>query len=260
VADVTVGRGRRGWLGWPGLLRGLRRLPVQARVALAAAVALIVAGVGVGVWWLVDDDGGTDAGNDAAGADLTLPSTTVNTGDLEVSAPAGWLPIPVPDLGFGVAVPPGWEAVVLSPEGLSTLADAEPAVPDFTESAHAAASRGSVLYAAGIDADDRVSDLEIGGAPDTGVTDQASLEAYARDLTQQEARAGARVEPVADAAGPSVRLRFRVGAGDEAAEGTETLVLGPDGIVWSVIVTSDDPAIHDRLVAQITDTLAFAAR
>jgi hypothetical protein len=65
---------------------------------------------------------------------------------------------------------------------------------------------------------------------------------------------------VADGAGPTVRLRFRVGAGDEAAEGTETLVLGPDGIVWSVIVTSDDPAIHEQLVGQITDTLAFAPR
>jgi hypothetical protein len=243
------------------VLRQLRALPGRARVALAVAVALILAGGGLLVWSLVDGGDGDTAGDDGgSGADLTLPSTTLNTGGIEVPAPRGWQPVPVPDLGFGIAVPNAWETLVLSPEGLSTLADAEPAVPDFTESAHAAASRGSVLYAAGVDADDRISDLEVGGAPDSGVTDLAGLEAYARDLTRQEGRSGAQVEALPDADRPTVRLRFQVGAGDEVAEGTETLVLGPDGIVWSVIVTSDDAAIHDELTRQITGTLTFAAR
>jgi hypothetical protein len=58
-----------------------------------------------------------------------------------------------------------------------------------------------------------------------------------------------------------VRLRFAVGGGDgEAARGTETLVLADDGIVWSVVVTSDDAAVHDDLAARLTGTLAFPAR
>jgi hypothetical protein len=50
-----------------------------------------------------------------------------------------------------------------------------------------------------------------------------------------------------------------VGTGEERAQGTETLVLGPNGLVWSVTVTSDDPALHDDLATSITDTLTFSA-
>jgi hypothetical protein len=241
--------------------RRVRALPARARAALALAVVLIVAGLGLLVWTLVQD-GGTDGDADSAasGGDLTLPSTTIATGGIEVPAPDGWQAIPVPSLRFGIAVPPGWESVVLSPNGLEALADAAPVVPDFVASAHAAAARGSVFYSAGVDGADRVSDVEVGAAPQTGVTDLAGLEAYAADLTEQPGRAGAEVEVVEDAETPAVRLQFRVGAGDEGAEGTETLVLGPDDIVWSVIVTSDDSQIHADLVRSITDTLTFAAR
>ena len=53
-------------------------------------------------------------------------------------------------------------------------------------------------------------------------------------------------------------MRFQVGADGEVAEGTETLVLGPNGIVWSVTVTSDDPEIHDDLADSITATLTLS--
>jgi hypothetical protein len=237
--------------------RRVRSLPGRAKAALVLAVVLIVAGAGVLAWSLAADDG--DSARAATDTDLTLPSTTVNTGGIDVPVPEGWQAVPVPALRFGIAVPPGWEAVVLSPEGLSTLAGADPAVPGFVESAHAAAARGSVFYAAGVDAEDRVSDVEVGGAPQTGVTDLAGLEAYADGLARQAERSGAQVEVVDGAARPTVSLRFQLGAGDEVAEGTETLVLGPDGIVWSVIVTSDDAAIHDDLASSITDTLTLGA-
>jgi hypothetical protein len=235
-------------------------MPGRARAALAAAVVIVVAGLGLVAWSLVRD-GGTDGDADGAASDgdLTLPSTTLATGGIEVPAPDGWQAIPVPSLRFGIAVPPGWESVVLSPEGLEALAGAAPVVPDFVASAHAAAARGSVFYGAGVDAADRVSDVEVGAAPQTGVTDLAGLEAYADDLTAQPGRVGAEVAAVEGAERPTVRLRFQVGSGDEVAEGTETLVLGPDDIVWSVIVTSDDAAVHDELTQQITDTLTFGA-
>ena len=188
----------------------------------------------------------------------TMPSTTLNTGGIDVAAPDGWLAIPVPDLGFGLAVPPGWEASLLSPEGLATLASASPAVPGFVDSAHQAAASGGLVYAAGEDAAGGVSDVMVRGAPQSGVADAAGLAAYARDLAVRAGRADPQVEVVEGAARPTVRMRFQVGGGGETAEGTETLVLGPQGIVWEVIVTSDDAASHDDLATGITDTLTFA--
>jgi hypothetical protein len=158
-----------------------------------------------------------------------------------------------------LAVPPGWEAVLLSPDGLATLSGATPAIPGFVEAATAAAAQGGLVYAAGQDASGQVSDVLVRAAPQTGVTDVAGLEAYAGSLAAAAGRTDPDVEVVEDAARPTVRLRFEVGTGEERAQGTETLVLGPNGLVWSVTVTSDDPALHDDLATSITDTLTFSA-
>lgn len=248
--------------GARGLSRRVAALPRRARAALGLAAALAAALVVWAAWAVLAGGGG---GDDAAGGaggepDPALPSTTLATGGIEVDAPEGWQPIPVPDLGVGLAVPPGWEATLLSPEGLATLAEASPVVPDFVENAHAAASAGGLVYAAGEDGAGGVSDVIVRAAPQTGVTDVAGLEAYAQGLAAEAGRTDPQVEVVDGAARPTVRLRFRVGGdGDgEVAEGTESLVLGPDGIVWSVVVTTDDAAMHDDLVRTVTGTLAFA--
>jgi hypothetical protein len=244
----------------------LAALPRRAKLALVAAVVLSVAAVllltlpggGDG-----DSGGGADVGGEggpAATGDAGGTSTTLATGGIEVDAPEDWLVIPVPALGFGIAVPPGWEATLLSDEGLATLAGASPAVPDFTENAHAAAAAGGVLYAAGQDDEGRVSDLVVRAAPETGVTDVASLETYAEGLAAEAGRSSPEIAVVDDADRPTVRLDFQVGTGDEVAEGTETLVLGPDGLVWSLTVTSDDASIHDDLTERITETLTLNGR
>lgn len=246
------------------LARRVRALPVRARLALVAAVLLSFVAVLLLAW--PTDDGG-DAGDDTAAADEDtaatddLPqtsSTTISTGGIEVDAPDGWQEIPVPALRVGVAVPPGWESVLLSPEGLGTLAQADPLVPGFAENAQAAAGVAGVLYAAGADDAGQVSDLTLRASPQPEVADLTGLEAYAVDLAAEAGRADAQVEVVEGTEHPTVRLQFAVGAGEEVAQGTETLVLGPDGFVWSVTVTSDDAAIHDQLAQQITDTLTFA--
>jgi hypothetical protein len=237
--------------------RRLRALPGRAKVALALALVLFVALVASVVVAVVGDDGGDTAGG-GSGAGETLPSTTLATGDLDLQAPEGWQPIPVPALGFGLAVPPGWEAVLLSPDGLATLSGATPAIPGFVEAATAAAAGGGLVYAAGQDASGQVSDVLVRAAPQTGVTDVAGLEAYAGTLAAAAGRTDPDVEVVEDAARPTVRLRFEVGTGEERAQGTETLVLGPNGWVWSVTVTSDDPALHDDLATSITDTLTLS--
>jgi hypothetical protein len=237
--------------------RRLRALPGRAKAALALALVLIVAVVASVVVAVVGDGGGGDTAGGGSGG--TLPSTTLATGDLDLQVPEGWQPIPVPALGFGLAVPPGWEAVLLSPDGLATLSGATPAIPGFVEAATAAAAGGGLVYAAGQDASGQVSDVLVRAAPQTGVTDVAGLEAYAGSLAAAAGRTDPDVEVVEDAARPTVRLRFEVGTGEERAQGTETLVLGPNGLVWSVTVTSDDPALHDDLATSITDTLTFSA-
>jgi hypothetical protein len=236
--------------------RRLRALPGRAKAALALALVLIVAVVASVVVAVAGDGGGDTAGGGSGG---TLPSTTLASGDLDLQVPEGWQPIPVPALGFGLAVPPGWEAVLLSPDGLATLSGATPAIPGFVEAATAAAAGGGLVYAAGQDASGQVSDVLVRAAPQTGVTDVAGLEAYAGSLAAAAGRTDPDVEVVEDAARPTVRLRFEVGTGEERAQGTETLVLGPNGLVWSVTVTSDDPALHDDLATSITDTLTFSA-
>jgi hypothetical protein len=236
--------------------RRLRALPGRAKAALALALVLIVAVVASVVVAVVGDGGGDTAGGGSGG---TVPTTTLATGDLDLQVPEGWQPIPVPALGFGLAVPPGWEAVLLSPDGLATLSGATPAIPGFVEAATAAAAGGGLVYAAGQDASGQVSDVLVRAAPQTGVTDVAGLEAYAGSLAAAAGRTDPDVEVVEDAARPTVRLRFEVGTGEERAQGTETLVLGPNGLVWSVTVTSDDPALHDDLATSITDTLTFSA-
>ncbi|HEX6423631.1 MAG TPA: hypothetical protein VFZ79_09140 [Acidimicrobiales bacterium] len=239
--------------------RRLAALPGRAKAALVLAVMLTI-GLVVALAVGAGDGGEGDDASDgpAAGTGTGMPSTTLATGGIDIDAPEGWQAIPVPDLGVGVAVPPGWEAVLLSPEGLATLSNASPAVPDFADNARAAAGAGGVLYAAGEEAAGGVSDLVVRAAPETGVADADDLVAYAEDLADDGGRRDPQVEVVDGAERPTVRLRFRVGGGGEVAEGTETLVLGPRDIVWSLVVTSDDASVHGDLVGAITGTLAFA--
>jgi hypothetical protein len=245
-------------------------------VATALAVALVGGLVAAAVSGI--GGGGDSDDQDGVGPDT---STTMATGGIDVPTPDGWTAIPVASLGFGVAVPPGWEATVLSQAVLESLEQASPQVPGFLDLAHAAAESGAVFYAAGEDDAGRVADLKVRAAPGAGVGDVAQLEDYARQLVTSAGLEDAAIEPVEGAERPTVRMRYRVarapaspgdgpdeagsgdgsatspGAGPATAEGTETLVAGPDDIVWSVIVTSEDPAAHDELAARLTDTLAF---
>jgi hypothetical protein len=137
-----------------------------AGVALALALALAACS---------GDGGGDDAGADTPAGSQAATTTTVNTGGIEVPAPEGWTAVPVPDLGMGLAVPPGWEATLLSPDGLNTLARSSPLVPNFKDLAHAAAADGGLLYAAGQDAAGGISDLVVRATPQAGVATAADL-------------------------------------------------------------------------------------
>jgi hypothetical protein len=221
-------------------------------VAVILAVALVGGLVAAVVGAIGGDDGATD------GASPT--STTIDSGGIEVSAPDGWTAIPVTALGFGIAVPPGWEATVLAPGVLESLERSSPQVPGFLDNAHAAAEAGAVFYAAGVDEAGGVADVKVRAVPGAGVSTIGQLEDFGRQLSGSAGLGDVPVEVVGDAELPTVRMRYGLGAGGGSAEarGTETLVAGPDDIVWSVIVTSEDPATHVALAEQVADTLAFA--
>jgi hypothetical protein len=236
--------------------RELLTLPARAKVALVLALVLtlsVVATLVIAVTGDSDDPPPADGGSGA------MPTTTLLTGDLDIDVPEGWQPIPIPALGVGLGVPPAWEAVRLDAEGLASLAGASPAVPGFADSAHNALEQGAVFYAAGVDADGSISDVTLRGAPETGVTDRAGLLNYAGELADAAGATDPEIEPVEGAARPTARLDFRVDDGDESAQGTELLVLGDDGVVWSLVVTSGDAAIHDDLVADIADTFTLSS-
>jgi hypothetical protein len=231
--------------------------------ALALGVVALV-GAGLFVW------GGDGAADDGDG-DAASTSTTMATGDLEIEPPDGWYAVPLPTLGFGLALPQGWESVVLSGEGLSRLAEASPVVPGFVDAAHNAAASGAVLYAAGVDDADLVTDLKVRAAADSGVTDATTLEDYARALADEAELPDPAVTRVEGAAWPTVDVRYHAPAADDgehATEGTERSVLAPGGVVYSLLVTSetgDDAevdagaaAAHDRLAAEIFATLVLA--
>ncbi len=230
-------------------LRERTRL-VAAILAIALVGGLVAAIVGA-------IGGGDDAGDSADGE--SLPSTTVDSGGIDVSAPDGWTAIPVASLGFGIAVPPGWEATVLAPEVLESLERSSPAVPGFLDNAHAAAEAGAVFYAAGVDSAGRVADAKVRAVPGAGISTIEQLQELGRQLSRSSGLGDVPVDVVDGADRPTVRMQYGLGAagGSAAARGTETLVVGPDDIVWSVIVTSEDAATHEALADEIAGTLAF---
>lgn len=237
------------------------RLPRWWGAVAIAVVAVVGAGLFVfgGDGAADDGDGGGEGSSDVT----AIPggaSTTIPTGGIDVDAPDGWQSLPLRALGFGVALPPGWESVVLSGEGLSRISEAEPVVPGFVDAAHAAAESGSVFYAAGVDGEGTVTDLKVRAAPDTDVTDGDGLEAFARTLADEAGLDDPTVTVVDGAEWPTVDVRYSTpspGEGEAATEGTERSVLAPSGVVYSLLVTSEDTEGHEDLADQVFATLAF---
>ena len=216
-----------------------------------------------------DDTGEGSDGDNAAGGSAST-STTLEDGGIEITAPNGWREVPLPTLGFGLALPEEWEALVLSEQGLETVAQADPAVPGFADAAHATAAAGGVFYAAGAEANDRVTDLKVRAAPNTGVTTAAALYNYARTLATEAGLAEASIRTRTNAARPTVTVRYstdveRADPDDPDAEpttvtveGSELLVVAPNGVVYSFIVTSENPDGHDAFAERVFDTLTFS--
>lgn len=237
-------------------------LGLRAAAILGVLVLLVVTGVAMVVF------GGDDSDGDAGAGETT--TTTMATGGIEVAAPEGWRAVPMPQFGLGLAIPDDWEAAVLTGDALAGLASASPLVPGFVEAAHAAAQAEAVFYAAGVDGEGRITDLKVRADLDTGVTDIAGLEPYAAGLAQESGAVSPVVTVVEGASMPTVDVRYTVeverpvDGGEEGeterltVQGTDRLVLGPDGVVYSLVITSELAAPdHDAVAAELVATLTF---
>lgn len=201
----------------------------------------------------------------------------METGGIEVDAPDGWQTLTMPALGFGLAVPEDWEAVVLDQEGLDLLGRAAPEVPDFAMSAVAAAQSGAVFYAAGRDSEDetQVNDVKVLADTAAEVEDAGTLEDYAGEATAAGGLDDPSITVVDDAPHPTVDVRFQSqgavshGEGgstkenadaaeeDVLIEGVQRFVLAPAGAVYSFILTGENATSVDQLAPEILGTVAF---
>lgn len=210
---------------------------------------------------------------------------------VEVDAPAGWQEVPLTSLGFGLALPGDWEAIVLDEEGLGVLERSDPEVPGFATSAHAAQQSGAVLYAAGRDKEneDQVNDLKVLADTSSEVEDLAGLEDYARAMVSANDLDNATLTPVEDAPEPTVDVRYQAtgevrpddsGNPDEAedsepdgeaaeadetenddivVEGVQRFVLAPSGAVYMFVIAGEDAASVDELAPQLLATVTLAS-
>jgi hypothetical protein len=225
-----------------------RRLDPRVLGALAALAAVGVA--------LVVAGGGDDRGGDGGGTARSSTTTTLATGGLDLRVPEGWQPVPLPSLGFGLAVPPGWQVTRTDEATLDALGDRSIDSPGFVDSARNAAASGAVLYAAHQDDAGRVSDLKVLVLPRPGATSAAELRELADGLVVEAELSGARVTESTVDGEPVVTIRYEVAGGEVAAVGTQVLRAG-DRAVVSLIVTSEDPASHDDLAADLAATLVL---
>lgn len=228
------------------------------RAAVIVAVALLTATACSG-----DDDGATpapDPTETSVGLDHTPTTQAPETGGIDVPEIPGTFSAAIPSLGFGIAVPEGWQATVLSDDAIERLEAATLSQPSFLDAARNVMASGAVFYAAGIDDQGRVGELKI----DVQDGADSSPEAIAA-LAKSVAESG-KVEDAAvttDLEGGRARVDYRLPApvGDDDHAGIETIgsqLFVPDGDrVWSFIVTSEDTASQDALLAIFEASITF---
>jgi hypothetical protein len=223
---------------------------------LGALGALVL--LGAALFLFTGDDEGDDA---PPGRPEDTTTTTLDVGSLDLVVPDGWMPVPLPSLGFGLALPTGWEVTRTDEATLDALDDRQLANPGFVDSARNAAASGALLYAARQTDDGRVSDVKVLVLPRPGATSPQELRALADGLVSKAGLKGAHVTESSVDGDPVVAIRYEIadaapGEG-AAAVGTQILRAGDDAVV-SLIVTSEDRDVHESLVDSIADTLVLS--
>ena len=215
------------------------------RRAAASAVlvaALVLAGCG-------DDD---DAAVPPADPLPEVPHTSpeAEAGGIEVPEIPGTTPAAFPSLGFGIAVPQGWNATRLDDEAIDRLEQADLAEPFFLDAARTVAATGAIFYAAGIDDQGRVAEIKV-DVEDGADTDPAAVRAAGEAAV--EAAGGTDVN-VVEADDGRVRIDFRLAQasaddGEPLDAYASQLFVPDDDRVWSIIVTSEDAETQSAVLA-----------
>lgn len=242
-------------------------------VALAMAASTFLAACGG------DDDNDGAARDDGRVVDETSTTTTAPlqcgpgthgdeaadppeaiSGTLDIPEIPGACPVPLVELGLGLAVPIGWDAALVDQGSLDRLAEASLVRPAFLASAQQWSSEGAVFYAAGVSESGEVSDLKI--YVEDGVdTSAEGLSALATTL----AESGEVAEPsiAGDPADGRVRVDFTVAmpsADDPNIEiagfGSELLVADGDRL-WRFILISESAQAQNALLLVFDSSITF---
>lgn len=222
------------------------------RALVAAVLALSLLGCS-------DDD--DDVAPPADSAPVSTTTTAVaESGGIDVPEIEGTFAAAVPALGFGIAIPEGWEATLLAEEALARLEEADLARPSFLEAARAVASTGAVFYAAGIDTGGRVAELKI-DVQDDAATEPAAVRAAAEAVVASGAVEQATI--VDDLPDGRVRVDYRTEVpsadGDEMIDARGGQLFVPDGDrLWSLIITSEDGDVQDRLLEVFQESFTLS--
>lgn len=182
------------------------------------------------------------------------------TGGLAVPDVPGTCPIPVPSLGFGLAIPFGWEATLLTDDALDQVADARLVRPAFLASARVWAADGAVFYAAGVSDSGAVSDLKVYVEDGVDTSSQA-LAARAQALADSGDVPDATV--AGDPATGRIRVDFAISLpdaenADETIEGVGSELLVADGDrLWRLIITAESPEAQNALLLVFDSSLTF---
>lgn len=220
---------------------------LRAAIAGVALAAVLLAGCG-------DDDEGVPPADPLPEQD-ELPThggEEPEAGGIEVPEIPGTFAAPVPSLGFGIAVPMGWNATLLSDAALDRLADADLEEGFFLDAARNVAASGAVFYAAGIDDAGRVAEIKV----DVQEGADTAPEAVRAAATAAAEAAGGTDVSVVEGEGGRVRVDFRLelAAADDGQpiDAYASQLFVPDGDrLWSVIVTSETPETQDAVLAVV---------
>ena len=235
-----------------------------ARGTRSRLVGLIAVGA-LAVLPACSDDDPASSSSDPGSSDSSIasPHTTpsIDFGDLDLVVPRGYQPVPLPKLGFGLAIPDGWQVSLVTDDALRRLVNAQLADPAFLDSARQAAASGAILYAAGVSPELQVTDLKVDVQQQEGA-DLAAARAAADDVAARAEIIDATVSEFDGAATKAVRVRFQQkgpGGPDAPAtsEATQYFFPGNDQL-WSLLIISEDPATHDAQADALAATFVLS--
>ena len=227
---------------------------------MAAFAALLVLGVVLILIGQAIDDGDEGEVTEDAPASTVTPHAQPDAEECGIEVPeiAGTSAAPVCSLGFGIAIPDGWNATRLDEQSLERLANAPLSRPSFLPAARTVADTGADFYAAGVEEGGAVSELKV-DVRDGADTSRQAIESEAWAVVDDPRVGDAQV---VFATGDRTRVDYQLTlpsaeTGDDIEVSGSQLLVADGDRLWSLIVTAEDEARRDELVEIFTTSLTF---